>query len=175
MDRHCDHYRKVMDLPVDPSDKGAPGTEERLQFSRKLVNKYVGDVLEIGPANRAVTVHGVLFDINKKFLMSYPGRERIQGDFTYLPFRDSSFDVVVWLEGPEHSMCPDIVLQQIKQLLRDGGHLIVSCPESPFLDDDWQHVTHFKEHDLYTLLSKYFTVLNLHRVSRFLIGECVKI
>jgi len=50
----------------------------------------------------------------------------VLGSWDYLPFRKNVFDLVVWLEGPEHAIHPDKVIGAIHNILKFKGFLIIS-------------------------------------------------
>ena len=52
----------------------------------------------------------------------------IQASWDALPFREESFDVVIWFDGPEHAIDPKLTLLEIRKVLR--RFLLVSAPVS---------------------------------------------
>ncbi len=58
-----------------------------------------------------------------------PGRLRasfVSGDAERLPFRDTSFDVVVWSEVIEHLLRPELAVWEVARVLRPGGTLVMT-------------------------------------------------
>ncbi len=99
-----------------------------------------------------------------------------------LPYRDEEFEVVVAGEILEHVFCPDIFLQKVHKVLKQGGLFLGSVPNSfrlknrlKFLfgkdyEDDRTHVNHFSFYILQELLEKYFVKNDVSAISsRFLI------
>ncbi len=52
----------------------------------------------------------------------------VVGDVHRLPFKASSFDVVLCLEVLEHVERPWVAVEEIRRVLKPGGHLIASAP-----------------------------------------------
>lgn len=50
-----------------------------------------------------------------------------------LPFKDNSFDLVIFSEVIEHLVDPDIALKKIYQVLKNNGLLIVSTPNIAYI------------------------------------------
>ncbi len=50
----------------------------------------------------------------------------VAGDAERLPFRDASFDVVVWSEVIEHLMRPELAVWEVARVLRPGGTLVLT-------------------------------------------------
>lgn len=50
----------------------------------------------------------------------------VRGDAEHLPFRDDSFDVVVWSEVIEHLMRPELAVWEVSRVLREGGVLVMT-------------------------------------------------
>jgi SAM-dependent methyltransferase len=50
----------------------------------------------------------------------------VAGDAERLPFRDASFDVVVWSEVIEHLMRPELAVWEVARVLRPGGTLVMT-------------------------------------------------
>lgn len=55
----------------------------------------------------------------------------VQADWDYLPFRDNCFNTVLFLQGPEHSLAPDLTLAEITRVVAESGHLILSSEVEP--------------------------------------------
>lgn len=45
-----------------------------------------------------------------------------------LPYDDNTFDYVIFMEVIEHLYNPDFVVHEIRRVLKNGGHLILSTP-----------------------------------------------
>ncbi|MDO0932856.1 methyltransferase domain-containing protein [Streptomyces sp. DG2A-72] len=52
----------------------------------------------------------------------------LRAELNSLPFRDSSADAVLFSEVIEHLVDPDAALDEIRRVLRPGGHLMLSTP-----------------------------------------------
>jgi SAM-dependent methyltransferase len=50
----------------------------------------------------------------------------ILGSWDSMPFRNQAFDLIIWLEGPEHAVHPQKVIATIYDLLKDERVLIIS-------------------------------------------------
>lgn len=98
----------------------------------------------------------------------------INADIGYgLPFNDQIFDIVVCGEVLEHVINPDIILIEIKRVLKKGGKLLGSVPvvyhlqnrlrvlRGKRLDNDPTHTQHFSYNFLVETLSKYFDIREL--------------
>ncbi|MGP4088738.1 class I SAM-dependent methyltransferase [Streptomyces sp. KR55] len=52
----------------------------------------------------------------------------VRGELTALPFGTGSADAVLFSEVIEHLVDPDTALEEIRRVLRPGGHLMLSTP-----------------------------------------------
>lgn len=50
----------------------------------------------------------------------------VLGSWDSMPFRNRAFDLIIWLEGPEHAVDPQKTIAAIYDLLKDEGILIIS-------------------------------------------------
>jgi len=101
--------------------------------------------------------------------------EFIVCSFDNLPFKEETFDSIIWSEGPEHAIDPEHVFRELKGLLRDNGTIIVStmglAPPSWYKilrqalrlwENDkleqirWGHVSTFTKSSIKLLVTKYF-------------------
>jgi 2-polyprenyl-3-methyl-5-hydroxy-6-metoxy-1,4-benzoquinol methylase len=60
----------------------------------------------------------------------FPGVEVSQGSLYDLPFRDSSFDLVLCLEVLEHLKDPEAGLRELRRVTR--RHIVISVPHEPW-------------------------------------------
>jgi SAM-dependent methyltransferase len=106
----------------------------------------------------------------------------VQADAIALPFQDDSFDVVTSFETLEHIYDHRSFIKEIRRVLREGGHLILSTPNAsitsryprnPF------HVHEFTARELYELLAPDYQRVELrgqllkpsYRIAPFLPGR----
>jgi ubiquinone/menaquinone biosynthesis C-methylase UbiE len=84
-----------------------------------------------------------------------------EGDVGHIPLDDGSIDVVVSFETLEHTMKQELMLQEIRRVLKRDGILIISTPNKMFYSDFTGYSNPFHEQELYedqfqTLINKYF-------------------
>lgn len=79
-----------------------------------------------------------------------------------LPFKDKMFDYVCLMEVLSHTMHPEIVLKEIRRVLKKDGVLLGSTPhrnlEASLWDDQRLHRQYFDQKDLINVLQKDFKV-----------------
>jgi ubiquinone/menaquinone biosynthesis C-methylase UbiE len=68
-------------------------------------------------------------------IIEYHGHENpdfrlIQGNAEELPFRDSSFDLILALDVLEHLHMPLVFLRELNRVLKSGGRIILSTPNT---------------------------------------------
>ena len=73
------------------------------------------------------------------------------------------FDMVAFWEGLEHVIDLDLALSKISECLRSDGHFIGSVPDGHTCDHE-SHLHYFNRQTLNTLLSRYFSNVNIKRI-----------
>lgn len=53
------------------------------------------------------------------------------GDSEHLPWEDKSFDIITCIASFHHYPSPELVLREMRRVLRSGGHLIIADPWAP--------------------------------------------
>lgn len=163
--------------------RGRTGQAFSEQLRSVLFSNWIGagmTVLDIGCRDCSLTRHftgnntviGLDVDFNallhcKDYNLYYT----INADIGYgLPFKDNTFDVVVCGELLEHVLIPEIILAEIKRVLRQQGKIIGSVPlvyhlqnrlrvlRGRRLDNDPTHTQHFSYDYLTKLLANYFDI-----------------
>ena len=123
------------------------GHKRLLQTHKHFLNKILKNhsvCLDVGCAEglyasimgkRAKFVLGIDISIERLKTASKetiePNVEYIHADWDYMPFKDESFDVVLFSEGPEHSLNPFVTLSEIKRITKVDGYLSISAPIYP--------------------------------------------
>lgn len=81
-----------------------------------------------------------------------------------LPFTGSFFDVVIATEIIEHLSRPQLMLAEIKRVLKPRGRIIISTPikNSQGLTDKL-HIQEFSPRELQQLLNQYFTQVKIYQ------------
>jgi ubiquinone/menaquinone biosynthesis C-methylase UbiE len=90
--------------------------------------------------------------------------EFFQGDLLELPFDDSSFDLVVCFEAIEHIDRQDAALDELRRVLRDEGHVLLSSPNRDvYPPGNPHHVHEYTPEELGEALAKRFGDVDLWR------------
>ena len=80
-----------------------------------------------------------------------------KGLFQNIPFSDGYFDTVISLETLEHFCFPELVMGEIKRVLRTGGKFIGSVPLENRIDAP-SHIVYYTFSGLREMLSKHFNI-----------------
>lgn len=155
-----------MAIPSEFDEKILPLTREHINNFIKDTASYLinstGKLLEIGSQDRSVvkdcfsnfTVD--TFDIVDKYKPTYVG------DITKYnnQIEDSSYDVVACLEVLEHTLNPFDAIKELRRILKDGGHLLISAPLNFRIHGPSPDCWRFTEHGWMVLL-KDFDILKI--------------
>ncbi|MGI4802080.1 MAG: class I SAM-dependent methyltransferase [Janthinobacterium lividum] len=90
-----------------------------------------------------------------------PNLRYLQGDARKIPMGDASVDVVVSFETVEHLFEQDVFLSEIKRVLRPGGRLVMSSPNSeayspPGSEANPYHVRELSRLEFVDLVGRHF-------------------
>ena len=96
-----------------------------------------------------------------------PNARYLVGDCAAIPLADASVDVVVSFETLEHVDGHDVMLSEIRRVLRPGGRLVISSPNKLVYSDESGYANPFHVHELYydeflQLLERHFPHVRLH-------------
>ncbi|NQU12258.1 class I SAM-dependent methyltransferase, partial [bacterium] len=120
---------------------------QRLQFDRHEVVRFVGRHLPADLAGRRILDAGSGSAGEQHFrdqlargqchacdIAARPGVDYL-ADLQQLPIRDSSYDLALCTQVLEHVPQPARACQELFRILKPGGHLLVTVPQSAFLHD----------------------------------------
>jgi ubiquinone/menaquinone biosynthesis C-methylase UbiE len=116
---------------------------DRLKVAADMVSSNIKSILDIGCGEghfirivlgRYPYAKLVGLDISEEN-MDYakklvPKAKFVVGDASELPFRNRSFDCIVLLEVLDHCENVDVVLSEIRRVLKKNGELILSVPDT---------------------------------------------
>jgi ubiquinone/menaquinone biosynthesis C-methylase UbiE len=77
-----------------------------------------------------------------------PKTSFILADWDYLPFRNSIFNICLFIEGPEHCLNPYQTLKEINRVMASNAFLIISAPIADvdrFYENALKRDGHFRE------------------------------
>lgn len=110
-----------------------------LEFARRTkaeLNIPTGRVLEVGSLNINGSPREVFTDAEKYWgvdLVDGPGvDQRVNGERLAGVWGEFLFDTVICMETLEHTIRPWLIAEQMKQVLKPGGHLWISTPTYGF-------------------------------------------
>ncbi len=168
------------------------GDEARKNLYVKLIGQG-HQILEVGCRSGNLTqfyhqgneVVGV--DVDRNALKEFEKRLNLKGhwvdvDSERLPFNEGQFDVVVFSEVMEHLRFPQKALAEINRVLKKGGRMIGSVPNSFRLRNrlrflfgnafevDASHLRSYSHILLRRELSTFFDQIKIHPISGHLLG-----
>ena len=119
---------------------------KRLDIIREMVDERPGiRILEIGSGGghvlrmfkkaklTAVDVSEVFLETAKKNLAGYDCEFK-KGQIEELGLPEKSFDRIICTEVLEHTTEPEIILEEIKRLLKPDGWAVITVPVDPLID-----------------------------------------
>lgn len=133
--------------------------------NQKILDVGCGDGALLGLISRKTNASLYGVDSNQASL-NYAAT-KVKAKFVFsqaekLLFKDKFFDLVIAAEMIEHLLYPEIILAEIKRVLKPGGKLILTTPvKLGPVPEDKQHVQEFTPEELSKLLKKYFRTLNI--------------
>ncbi|WP_370615045.1 class I SAM-dependent methyltransferase [Mumia sp. Pv 4-285] len=93
---------------------------------------------------------------------AYPDVPVVRGNLVALPYADASFDVVVSLQTVEHLWDQDAFVAECARVLRPGGSLVVSTPNTlTFPPGNIYHPKELEPEQLHDLVAAHATVASL--------------
>lgn len=99
------------------------GTGETLAYIKKIRAK--------------AEVFGVDFDPSAVIFSKKRGMAQVlKADAARLPFKNKTFDVVLFLDVLEHIQEQEQVIQESRRVLKEGGRIIITSPALPFIWSD---------------------------------------
>jgi SAM-dependent methyltransferase len=146
------------------------------QAFRQFLSIYLeGHVLDIGCGPQAMPLYFEGYNIERLAgidpLPGVPHRnfEFVEGFAEFLPWPDREFDTVTIATSLDHVLCLDMVLSEIRRVLRPSGRCVIwvgFIPGSPAYDPnavniqaiDQYHIFHFDRDWFLDLMAKYFTL-----------------
>jgi len=113
-----------------------------------LVRSYIkNETLDIGSKYGMVTEgkDAVALDIVRKFLQVNLHMNKVLADACNLPFVSEYFATVVATEILEHLEHPEIVVKEIRRVLKKDGRAIISVPDRYNVFSEVEHIQYFTE------------------------------
>ena len=117
------------------------GQQLRVDALAELSGEFSGDVLDLGcgkkPYERLLG-RGVRRWVGLDFHTTYSGRSSadVFGNALDVPFKSGSFDTVLCTEVLEHVPRPDQVFREVTRILKPGGTLILTVPQTNPLHEE---------------------------------------
>jgi len=125
---------------------------------------YGAQILAEAGASRIVGLDIAAEAVEAAVLRADSIGEFVVGDLEQIPFTPSSFDVVVCFEVIEHVDRRELVLDELRRVLRSGGVLIVSSPNRDvYLPGNPHHMHEYTPSELQAALTKRFRHVALYR------------
>lgn len=117
-----------------------------------LIYKTLGCMIEgVEPSAEGVRFSEEMFTKHQ-----FKGRFKVAEGYSF-DFADQQFDAIVLADVIEHIQYPDLMLQEIKRLLKPGGIVLITTPiRTSEYPEDKMHVQEFYPHQLINLCRPYF-------------------
>lgn len=131
---------------------------ERMQFDRFPINDFIRKtaypllkpemrVLDAGSgrlAEQTLRQELLSHQIHLETLDIFPG-EAVDyvGDVTHTEFEDERYDLILCTQVLEHVEDPAQVCRELFRILKPGGHVVITAPQSAYLHNLPYHFFHF--------------------------------
>jgi len=159
-------------------------------FHRKRYDKY--SILDVGCGQDLFLFHW-LYDylhVNDKFNIEYNALDVIKDEdvlknirhpLNYIEgswldiasiFKDKQFDIILWLDGPEHEKENKKVYRQMSNLLKGDGIIIISVPINC---PAWGHVNIYNPESFRKEISRFFKIKIYLQEDDGCLPECIAI
>lgn len=165
-DKIFDRYRECIEkLAKDDIREPFEKNKEEERYIPLL--KFIGDtankiILEVGSAQgiflKKLKGRKIALDLSLNFLnvAQKEGLFAVAGDAAYLPFLDSSIDIVICSDVLEHVLFPEKVVSQIYRVLKSDGKLFLVVPWKENLNqykiyEGVYEFTHLRTFDRYSI------------------------
>lgn len=141
------------------------------QVIRKIPENNHQKILDIGCGD-GVLLHLVsrkipaqLYGVDSSQVSLHYAKTKVKAEFILaqaekLPFENNFFDTVLATEIIEHLTRPELMLAEIKRVLKPEGKLILSTPvKLTSIPEDKLHIKEFTRPELLRLLNQYFRLV----------------
>jgi SAM-dependent methyltransferase len=147
--------------------------EEQLPLARNHIDAFLtrtaellagetGRLLEVGPQERKLVPRLFTNFAHETFDIVDTHAPSHVGDLTRVnvSIPDSTYDCIVCMEVLEHTLDPFSAVRELRRILRDGGHLLVSAPLNFRIHGPIPDCWRFTEHGFKVLLRD-FDILDI--------------
>jgi ubiquinone/menaquinone biosynthesis C-methylase UbiE len=92
----------------------------------------------------------------------------VMGSWDHLPFKNESFTIITFVEGPEHCLRPEHTIDELYRVARRQGFILVSAPierssneKDPLAEPFEGHLSFFSPSSLKKLVEKRFKIVQM--------------
>ena len=127
---------------------------------KSIAKEFRGKVLDVGCGlGEFLELYKNSYGIDSnKYAVDYCKSNNLRcfvGSAYKIPFRSSSFDVVLCSHLIEHLKRPEIALKEFRRVLKPSGKLIIIVPTKTGYKRDKTHVKYWKESELIDILESF--------------------
>lgn len=132
---------------------------------QKILDIGCGDGVLLHLVSRKIPAQ--LYGVDSSQISLHYAKTKVKAEFILaqaekLPFENNFFDTVLATEIIEHLRRPELMLAEIKRVLKPKGRLILTTPTKlGLVPEDKQHVQEFTPVELNQLLKKYFASVTI--------------
>jgi SAM-dependent methyltransferase len=87
-------------------------------------------------------------------------------------YKEKQFDIILWLDGPEHETKASIVYRKINKILKDDGRVIISAPINC---DAWGHARILNHATMRGELARFFSIQFFMVLEGLSLPECIAV
>jgi len=133
--------KTLTEIPSYPNIKNESRLKEEeriIQFTESFLEPN-GSVMDFGCGTSYYTGSNASgLDLDREMLKKADLENRMLAHYSYVPFKNESFNIVVMCHSLEHTNNPDKPLKQAYRILVDKGKIIVSVPNLRSVKGIWK-------------------------------------